>query len=151
DTAGRRDEVVGYGAFALTPRKRAETRGTLSDAEGATLLDLARRSVAPAARTGEPLPIDLSSLPPALTRLAPSFVTLHRRRDEALRGCIGTIEARRPLALAVVENAAAAARRDTRFAPVDPDEVEGLDVSLSILEPTERLAVASEAELLRVL
>lgn len=151
DTAGPRDEVVGYGAFALTPTKRVETRGTLSDAEGATLLDLARRSVAHAARTGEPLPIDLSRLPPALTHLGASFVTLHRQRDEALRGCIGTIEARRPLALDVAENAAAAALRDTRFAPVDPDEVEGLDVSVSILEPTERLAVASEAELLRVL
>ncbi|MEZ4252555.1 MAG: AmmeMemoRadiSam system protein A [Polyangiales bacterium] len=51
----------------------------------------------------------------------------------------------------MVENAAAAALRDPRFAPVGPDEVSGLDVSISVLGPATPIDVDSEAALLRVL
>ncbi|MCB9604081.1 MAG: AmmeMemoRadiSam system protein A, partial [Sandaracinus sp.] len=80
-----------------------------------------------------------------------SFVTLRARADHALRGCLGSLDAARPLALDVVENAAAAALRDPRFAPVTAEEVSGLEVSISVLGPSVPLEVDSEAALLRVL
>ena len=46
--------------------------------------------------------------------------------------------------------APAAALHDPRFSPVSPDEVEGLDVSISVLAPPTPLDVRSEAELLRI-
>src|SRR4051812_27296734 len=47
-----------------------------------------------------------------------SFVTL--KLDGELRGCIGTIDPRRPLGDDVAANAIAAAYRDPRFPPVSP-------------------------------
>jgi len=86
---------------------------------------------------------------PWLQETAATFVTL--KLDGELRGCIGSIEAVRPLAEDVRANARAAAFRDPRFPPVDPDEVLGLEVEVSVLSPRERLAVASEAEALAAL
>ncbi len=74
-----------------------------------------------------------------------TFVTL-RSPDGSLRGCIGEMEARRPLVESVRDNAVAAALRDPRFAPVGPDEVGGLRVGISVLTPTRRIAQPSEVE-----
>jgi AMMECR1 domain-containing protein len=49
-----------------------------------------------------------------------TFVTLTQRGQ--LRGCIGSLEAQRPLAIDVAENAIAAAFRDPRFPPLEEDE-----------------------------
>lgn len=166
DTAGTGDEVVGYGAFALTPRRArthehgpdengphehgSDPRSPAPEALDRQLLELARRALAHAAEHGRAPTLSLDGLPSALRVPGASFVTLRRRRDHALRGCIGTLEARRPLALDVVENATSAALNDTRFSPVSPEEVEGLDVSISVLAPPTPLDVRSEAELLRI-
>jgi AmmeMemoRadiSam system protein A len=74
-----------------------------------------------------------------MARRAGAFVTIHRHGQ--LRGCIGTIQATRDnLAEEVIENAIAAASRDPRFPPLQPDELEGLDVKVDVLgepEPVE--------------
>ncbi len=75
-----------------------------------------------------------------------SFVTL--RLDEDLRGCIGSIDARRPLGEDVARNAHAAAYRDPRFPPVSAGERPRLAIEVSVLSPREPLVVASEAEAL---
>ncbi|HEY5762346.1 MAG TPA: AmmeMemoRadiSam system protein A [Rhodocyclaceae bacterium] len=72
-----------------------------------------------------------------------SFVTL--TRAGALRGCIGTLEARRPLITDVAENALAAAFRDPRFPPLRREEWPGTRVEVSLLAPPEPFVVASEA------
>ncbi|MCA9605885.1 MAG: AmmeMemoRadiSam system protein A [Myxococcales bacterium] len=72
-----------------------------------------------------------------------TFVTL-REPDGTLRGCIGEMVARRPLAESVRDNAIAAALRDPRFPPVGPEEVAGLHVGISVLTPTRRVAHPSE-------
>jgi uncharacterized protein len=73
-------------------------------------------------------------------------VTL-RRRDGELRGCLGELEPRHALAESVARNAWHAASRDPRFAPVAAEELDELDVHVSVLGPLEPLAVGSEAEL----
>jgi AmmeMemoRadiSam system protein A len=79
-----------------------------------------------------------------LREIAASFVTLKLHGD--LRGCIGTVDAHRPLGDDVALNARAAAYRDPRFAPVSRLERDDLQIEVSVLSPRERIAVASEAD-----
>jgi AmmeMemoRadiSam system protein A len=83
--------------------------------------------------------------PPALWRPGASFVTL--RRGGALRGCIGSLEPRRPLAVDVGDNAVRAAFADPRFPPVSAAEEADLDIKISVLTPPEPVEVRSLAEL----
>ena len=84
----------------------------------------------------------LQGRPPAQPALAPplrerggAFVTLTGRSDGELRGCIGYVEAVRPLAEAVAEAARLAATEDHRFAPVTAAELPGLRIEISVLTP----------------
>ena len=77
---------------------------------------------------------------------AASFVTL--REAGELRGCIGSVDAYRPLGDDVAHNAQAAAYRDPRFPPVTAAEIPGLDVEVSVLTPRVPFAVASEDDAL---
>ena len=63
------------------------------------------------------------------------FVTLHEKGE--LRGCIGYVEGIKPLQDAVADNAISAAFSDPRFMPVRVDEVEQLDIEISVLTPLE--------------
>lgn len=114
---------------------------------GKTLLLLARHAiaerlgVAPAPdMPGQP---DLSSHP-ELARPGAVFVTLTRQGD--LRGCIGSLEARRPLAEDVAANARAAAFGDPRFAPLTADELAEIRIEVSLLTPAQALSFSSEAD-----
>jgi AmmeMemoRadiSam system protein A len=60
---------------------------------------------------------------------------MHRRRDGRLRGCIGTLLARRPLLEVEIENARAAAERDPRFPALCAEELDDLEVEISVLGP----------------
>ncbi len=75
-----------------------------------------------------------------------SFVTLTRHGE--LRGCIGSLEAWRPLAEDVAANARAAAFRDPRFAPLTAGELAGIRVEVSLLTPAQPLPWRDEAEAL---
>jgi AmmeMemoRadiSam system protein A len=113
---------------------------------GEILLRIARQSVAAA------LGLDMVSGDfdePWLREPGATFVTLRRRGD--LRGCIGSIEATRPLGEDIRRNALAAAFEDPRFPPVEPREWPGITLEVSLLSPPEPLACASEAEALRLL
>lgn len=83
---------------------------------------------------------------PRLLAPGATFVTL--TRDGALRGCIGSLEACRPLRNDVEENARAAAFRDPRFPPVGTAEWPLLRVEVSLLTPAEPLPCTDEADAL---
>lgn len=114
--------------------------------EQALLLALARESVRRAITGAAPLEVEGCRVPPALQEPRACFVTL--TRGGQLRGCIGTLEARRPLWQAVVGNARTAATRDSRFAPVSPTELPDLEIEVSVLTPLEPLDFRSPEELL---
>lgn len=80
----------------------------------------------------------LAEIPPSLLRPAGAFVTL--KRQGRLRGCIGYIAPREPVSQAVVDNAINAARHDPRFAPLGPDELDGLELEVSVLTPARPVA-----------
>jgi AmmeMemoRadiSam system protein A len=75
-----------------------------------------------------------------------SFVTLTLNGN--LRGCIGMLEACRPLAEDVAENAVSAAFRDPRFPPLSREEFDDLQISISVLSPPEEMSFSGEADLL---
>jgi hypothetical protein len=90
-----------------------------------------RRIIAP--------PAELFERHPPASRRAGVFVCLKARGQ--LRGCIGTTEpARETLAVEIIENAVAAATRDPRFAPVSPDELIELAVTVDVLSEPEPVA-----------
>lgn len=159
DTAGSRDAVVGYGAWAFhEPPILAESD---DDAElsgerrwrkeilshAATLIDVAKASVRHGVQYGCPLPVAVDRHRQPLRDRGASFVTL--RLDGQLRGCIGSPAAWRPLIEDVTENAFRAAFRDPRFLPVGEEEHGRLAVSIAVLTPPEPLRPTGRDDLLR--
>ena len=110
------------------------------------LLDLARASIEQALQLGELAPYSSGEPVGELKRTGASFVTL--RTGEDLRGCCGTIEASRPLARDVWNNAWASAFADPRFPPLTADEWRNTHLEISVLTEPERMQVAGEADLL---
>lgn len=110
------------------------------------LLALAKASIEHGLRTGRPLAVDPAEFPAELLEQRATFVTL--QKNQQLRGCIGMLEAVRPLVEDIAENAYAAAFRDPRFPPLNNDELDGLDIHLSILTPPQPLEFTSEQDLL---
>ncbi|MCW8841592.1 MAG: AmmeMemoRadiSam system protein A, partial [Gammaproteobacteria bacterium] len=113
------------------------------------LLDIAEASIRYGLDYGRPLAPEMKGVATPLREPGASFVTLKSRGE--LRGCIGSLNARRPLAVDVAENAYAAAFSDLRFPPLREQELEGLGVHLSILGPAEPMRFSSEADLLQQL
>lgn len=75
-----------------------------------------------------------------------SFVTLTRHGE--LRGCIGTLEAHRPLLQDVRANALAAAFHDPRFPPLEPSDLPHTSVEVSLLSPPHAMAFRHEKDAL---
>ena len=109
---------------------------------GTTLLTLARNAIA--GHFG--LPHSPAADCPELREMGATFVTLTQHGN--LRGCIGSLEAWRPLARDVQENALAAAFRDPRFEPLSADELPFTRVEVSLLTPAEPISFSSEADAL---
>ncbi|MCZ6871211.1 MAG: AmmeMemoRadiSam system protein A [Gammaproteobacteria bacterium] len=110
------------------------------------LLDVARSSVEHGLEHGKQLRVEPRDYPAPLREERACFVTLNRLGR--LRGCIGTLEARRPLIEDLAANAYKSAFEDPRFAPLVRNELDGLDIEVSVLSTPEPMNVQSEAELI---
>jgi hypothetical protein len=124
----------------------AARRGTRAPDERRALLDVAHASIEHGVQRGGALRVDPAAYPEALREVRATFVTL--RREGRLRGCVGTLEAQQPLVADVAESAWGAAFRDPRFERLRAAELEGLEISISVLGALEALRVASEEELI---
>ena len=82
-----------------------------------------------------------------LDRPGATFVTLTRHGE--LRGCIGTLEARRPLRQDVEENTLNAAFRDPRFTPLAAAELGATRIEVSLLCAPVPMPIAGEDDLLQ--
>jgi AmmeMemoRadiSam system protein A len=109
------------------------------------LLGLARASLVEALRGPKALVPD----EPWLKELGACFVTL--TRDGALRGCIGSIEARRPLEEDVRENAQSAALHDPRFEPLPEAELDRVRVEVTLLSKLEPVDAQTEQQAIAAL
>jgi len=118
-----------------------------TEAQRETMLLMARGSIATLLAGQSPAVPATEALPDWLRARRACFVTLESHGH--LRGCIGSLEAGRPLGVDIILNAISAASRDYRFAPLQPDEP--VSIHLSILSVLSEVAVSSETELLGML
>jgi AmmeMemoRadiSam system protein B/AmmeMemoRadiSam system protein A len=175
DTAGPPDRVVGYGSFVLSastpaggaawavggpaaataevvmttssPAPVAEpaplTGDDLTAEDRALVLDVALEAVRATMEDRPPRPVEAA--PAHLAAPAATFVTL--RDGRRLLGCIGSMEAGRPLLEDVADNAVGAAFRDPRMPALTPFEFARMSVHVSVLSPPEPMGVSSRDEL----
>jgi len=113
------------------------------------LLTVAKASITYGLTHHRPSTVTLSDYSPALQQLGASFVTLEKQGE--LRGCIGSLEAHRPLLVDIAENAFAAAFQDPRFPPLQEQELNELEIHISLLTPAEAFPVKDETDLLQQL
>jgi hypothetical protein len=139
DTAGDKSRVVGYAALAFYETALAQPS---EDERGEVLLAAARGAIGDYFGAA-PLAMDSK---PWMLEPGASFVTL--TLDGELRGCIGSLEARRPLLEDVQRNAVAAAFHDPRFTPLSNHEFAHIRVEVSELSAAEPLVFESEAHAL---
>ena len=136
DTAGGRQQVVGYSSFALY-----EGADIALEEAGSTLLAIAQASIEQGLFNQAARPMEAAWL----KQPGATFVTL--TRDGALRGCIGSLEAARPLGEDVAQNALGAAFRDPRFPPLSEAEWPGCKLEVSLLSAAKPVRFADEADL----
>jgi AmmeMemoRadiSam system protein B/AmmeMemoRadiSam system protein A len=142
DTSGRKDSVVGYAAIAFCSPSLA----AFSREERGQLLGLARQSLSEVV-TNDKLPeVKTNAFPQKFAEVKGCFVTL--TKNGRLRGCIGHIVPQEPLYKAVMDNTLNAAERDPRFNPVRPDELNQIEIEISVLTVPERLPFNSPEDLL---
>jgi AMMECR1 domain-containing protein len=141
DTAGDKARVVGYASFALYEPPPVDE----ATDPGPALLVRARNAIAAQlkqATRAEPAH-------PALHQPAATFVTL--TQNGTLRGCIGSLQAHRPLDQDVRANAVAAAFSDPRFPPLTLAELPRTRVEVSLLTAPQPMTFSDEADALRQL
>lgn len=106
------------------------------------LLGIARSSIEGYLKTGKPM--NFSETDPELAKRSGVFVTLNKGGQ--LRGCIGYVQAVKPLYQAVAEMAVEAALNDPRFNPVDLEELDKLDIEISVMSPLEKIDDVNKIE-----
>ncbi len=107
------------------------------------MLFLSREAITDFLRTGSAtLPVNP---PEDLIKNGASFVTL--QSGGKLRGCIGTLEAYRPLYSDVFHNSLNAAFKDPRFRPVSESELERIRIEISVLSARKEIVYTNYSDL----
>ena len=139
--------VVGYHSFAFLRKQPGEF--SISEADKKLLKDIALQSIKDSLdgkRMAE-ANFSLFTLHSSLNQKCGAFVSLHKHGR--LRGCIGHFGEDYPLHEIVAEMARAAAFEDPRFMPVTKDELDDIDIEISVLTPMRRIKSLDEFELHR--
>lgn len=141
DTAGSKDQVVGYASVAFyrgdeEAKKglgKGEESSSLDQASRRELLAIARRSIEETVRQGKRTEPATDNR--AITIPQGAFVTI--KIGGKLRGCIGNFGIRdaQPLFKTVSEMAASAAVHDPRFPPLSERELPSIELEISALTP----------------
>ncbi len=140
DISNDKDKVVGYGSWFLYTNTR---NSFIEKYYSKYILDTAKLSILSALKEEEYIP---RQIPSVLTEYGASFVTL--KLNGQLRGCIGSVYPTKPLILDIIDNAQNAAFRDQRFEPLEAEELDRLELSVSILSAIERIEFKDERDLL---
>jgi uncharacterized protein len=130
--------LLGFGV----PPSWGEQAVDLSTADEQLLLHVARDSIEAHLKGKAATPVKSES--PVLCEPRGAFVSLHRQGQ--LRGCIGYLEAAKPLLQTVREMAAAAAFHDPRFRPLQAAELSDLEIEISVLSPMRLIKSTDEIE-----
>jgi len=140
DVSGDTDRVVGYTSIVFygnhnNPDKTVEKKEYTQEASSLTfdqkkqLVTIARKTIEEYVRTGKKFEVQATD--DRLSWEEGAFVTIHKKGN--LRGCIGNIIGQKPLYLTVRDMAIASAAKDPRFPPVKPEELDSIEVEVSVL------------------
>ncbi len=146
------DRVVGYGAVAFSKTPALEPPDPwyiiqskplptpIPTFEKKQLLALARKTIRWYLESETlPLPRDCS---PMLSTPRGAFVTLNKHGE--LRGCIGHMAEDTPLKSVIGQMAIQSAFNDRRFSPVQMEEVDDLEIEISVLTPYQKVSSAED-------
>ncbi|MEA3494063.1 MAG: AmmeMemoRadiSam system protein B [Candidatus Margulisiibacteriota bacterium] len=136
DVSGDKSKVVGYASIAYLYES-----APLLKSDKRELLRIARRTLSNYITKNEVPEVKIDG---PLTDRRGVFVTLNK--NGKLRGCIGYIQPRKPLAEAVQEMVIAAAVRDARFPEVTKSELRDINIEISALSRLERVYDVDEIE-----
>ena len=145
DISGDHSRVVGYHSFAIL--RKDSTDFVLSDEDKRLLKEIALQSIKDSLDGKSIAQPSLNSQFENLNSKCGAFVSLHKHGR--LRGCIGHFGEDVPLHEIVAEMARAAAFEDPRFSPVRREELEDIDIEISVLTPMRRIQSLDEFELHR--
>jgi MEMO1 family protein len=147
---GEKSRTVGYGAVVLTPGKAASDTGilnrpaapsSLQNSEKKALLAFARETILSYLTTKKTIPLP-KDFPARMSVPQGAFVTL--KKAGQLRGCIGYMSEDMALGRTVGAMALRAALNDTRFPPVELEELSHLEIEISVLTPRKPIANSEE-------
>jgi pyruvate formate lyase activating enzyme len=140
---GDKENVVGYCAISVGLKKNDEFY--LTDNEKIELLKIARRTIEEKIINNSKPNIKDFNITSNMSKPCGAFVTLHK--DGALRGCIGQFEPDKPLYEVVIDMAISSALYDYRFSPLTKDEIDKVDIEISVLTPLRKINSIQEIEL----
>ncbi|MBN2015109.1 MAG: AmmeMemoRadiSam system protein B [Candidatus Altiarchaeota archaeon] len=143
DVTGDRSGVVGYASIAFYSGEEKPGE-ELSEKQKKYLLEVARDTVE--LYVGEGKKFEPKTDDPKLREKKGVFVTLEKNGQ--LRGCIGHLEPIQPLYLDVRDNAINAAFNDPRFSPVTANELDDIEIEVSVLTLPELITADSPEEYL---
>jgi len=147
DATGDKSAVVGYASAVIykssvdnhqtTEKDKVEKdmEELLNAKEKERLLQIARETLKAYLNNGEKLSVEEDD--PILNKEMGAFVTLDKNGQ--LRGCIGNIIGKGPLYQTVSDMAIEAGIHDPRFSPVSPEELEDIDIEISVLSPLKKI------------
>lgn len=137
---GDHDRVVGYWSIVLYEDK--PDNELLSETDKTFLLHLARTTIEHKLKKKEPQKLNKDELSEVLKKPLGAFVTLHIHKK--LRGCIGRFQPSEPLYKVVEQMAVEAAFHDPRFDALKPEEINDIDIEISVLTPLKRIQSENE-------
>jgi len=109
----------------------------LNDEEKKVLKEIAKTALYEAVNHNQQIALNETKLPDKFKLHLGAFVTL--KENGSLRGCIGRFEPDEPLYMVIIEMAISASRYDTRFNPVRKEELENIEIEISVLTPRKKV------------
>ena len=137
--SGNKSSVVGYGSWFLYEGSKNKF---IKEYYSEYLLKLCRNIILSKFNKGTLY----TAHAPVFNQLGACFVTL--KKNNNLRGCIGSIIAHQSLINDIVQHSKDAAFHDPRFNPVEENEVDSLTIDISILSEPEQMRFKDEQDLL---
>jgi AmmeMemoRadiSam system protein B/AmmeMemoRadiSam system protein A len=140
-----KSQVVGYWSIVLSKKNitiPSSHSFNLTDKDKKELLKIARNTLVQYICNNKIPEINASGFSATLKTPCGAFVTLNE--NSVLRGCVGCFNAEEPLYKVIQQMAIASSTQDNRFPPVDPKEVSGISIEISVLSPMKKISSIDE-------
>ncbi|MBP9855455.1 MAG: AmmeMemoRadiSam system protein B [Candidatus Omnitrophica bacterium] len=142
DVNGKKDSVVGYSSIVIYKKNNSNINPLTSD-QKKKLISMAKEAIRKFVGSGERLAPKEDDQ--RLLEKEGAFVSIYKNGQ--LRGCIGNIIGRGPLYNTVINMAISAASKDHRFTPIQKDELDQIQIEISVLSTPRRIMNTDEIRL----